>query len=88
LDPLIFCTELAAFFEVRGPSQTDEVPKGKKSRVRYFGFERTSFGIVHVRTDGERLLIFTHSGKKGLKEAYRFQVDEDHKATPAKIVKR
>jgi hypothetical protein len=23
-------------------------------------FERTSFGIVHVRTDGARVLVFTH----------------------------
>ena len=53
----------------------------------YFGFERSSFGIVHVRTDGERLLIFTHSGKKGLKEAYRFRVDATHRATPGEVKK-
>jgi beta-lactamase superfamily II metal-dependent hydrolase len=41
----------------------------------YFGFERTNFGIVHVRTDGERVLVFTHSGKKGMNEAYRFTVN-------------
>ena len=29
-----------------------------------FGFERTNFGIIHIRTDGERVLVFTHSGKK------------------------
>ncbi len=38
------------------------------------GFERTNFGIIHVRTDGERVLVFTHSGKAGLNEAYRFRV--------------
>jgi hypothetical protein len=86
IDPLIFCTELAAFFELRGWSQAEKTPKGKKTR--FFGFERTSFGIVHLRTDGERLLIFTHSGKKGLKEAYRFRVDADHQVTPQKVVKR
>lgn len=41
----------------------------------FFGFERTNFGIVHIRTDGERVLAFTHSGKKGLNEAYRFTVN-------------
>ena len=41
----------------------------------YFGFERTNFGIVHIRTDGQRVLVFTHSGKKGMNEAYRFTVD-------------
>jgi beta-lactamase superfamily II metal-dependent hydrolase len=40
----------------------------------YFGFERTNFGIIHVRTDGERVLVFSHSGKKGTNEAYSFTV--------------
>ncbi len=40
----------------------------------FYAFERTNFGIVHVRTDGERVLVFTHSGKKGTNEAYRFTV--------------
>lgn len=47
----------------------------------YFGFERRNFGIIHVRTDGERLLVFTHSGKEGLREAYRYTVDPDHEVT-------
>jgi beta-lactamase superfamily II metal-dependent hydrolase len=45
---------------------------------RFFSFERTNFGIVHVRTDGQRVLVFTHSGKKGLNEAYRFTVSATH----------
>jgi hypothetical protein len=80
--PLVLCTELAAFFEMRGVS----VPKG--GGKSYFGFERTSFGIVHVRTDGTRLLVFTHTGKKGLKEAYRFRVNADHTATPERVKQR
>jgi beta-lactamase superfamily II metal-dependent hydrolase len=43
----------------------------------FYGFERLNFGIIHVRTDGERVLTFTHSGKKGLNEAYRFTVTRD-----------
>ena len=55
----------------------------------YYGFERTNFGIVHIRTDGERVLVFTHSGKKGLNEAYRFEVDAQHNVTFApKTTKR
>ena len=77
--PLVLCTELAAFFEARGSSKPTQGGK------EYFGFERTSYGIVHVRTDGERLLIFTHSGKKGIKEAYRFRVDVNHAATPEAV---
>lgn len=43
----------------------------------YYGFERTNFGIIHVRTDGERVLIFTHSGKTNVNEAYVFTVKLD-----------
>ncbi|MCT2398828.1 ComEC/Rec2 family competence protein [Novosphingobium mangrovi (ex Huang et al. 2023)] len=64
---VIFITELAAFFKVIGYTED-------KAGRRFFAFERTNFGICHVRTDGERVLAFTHSGKKGMNEAYRFTV--------------
>ena len=35
---------------------------------------RAAFGIVRVRTDGERLLVFTNSGQADLKEAYAFSM--------------
>jgi hypothetical protein len=55
----------------------------------FYAFERTNFGIVHVRTDGERVLAFTHSGKEGMNEAYRFTVSPSGEATfAAKVVKR
>jgi len=44
-------------------------------RPSFYAFERTNFGIINVRTDGKRVLIFTHSGKKGLNEAYVFEVE-------------
>lgn len=80
---LVFCTELAAFFEVRGMSR--ELKSGGKT---YFGFERTNFGIIQIRTDGERVLVFTHSGKEEMKEAYRFTVDSKHGVKFAKDVKK
>lgn len=43
----------------------------------FFAFERTNFGIIHIRTDGTRVLAFTHSGKKGVNEAYSFTVTKD-----------
>lgn len=49
-------------------------PKPRSKPDFFFGFQRTNFGIVHVRTDGERVLAFTHTGKRGLNEAYRFSV--------------
>jgi hypothetical protein len=64
---VIFCTELAAFFSTKG------YVKDARGRS-FYAFERTNFGIVHVRTDGERVLAFTHSGKAGMNEAYRFKV--------------
>jgi len=82
---LIFCTELAAFFELRGLSKSLE---GRKKGRTYFGFERTNFGIIQIRTDGMRVLVFTHSGKSEMKEAYRFTVDEEHKVPFAKDVKK
>lgn len=65
---IIFCTELAAFFKTIGYVND---ANGR----RFFAFERTNFGIAHIRTDGMRVLAFTHSGKKGMNEAYRFTVD-------------
>ena len=82
---LVFCTELAAFFELRGLSKALE---GKKKGKTYFGFERTNFGIIQIRTDGRRVLVFTHSGKADMKEAYRFTVDDKHHVKFAKDVKK
>ena len=79
---LVFCTELAAFFEMRGYSRTVDGDRG------FFGFERTNFGIIQIRTDGERVLVFTHSGKESMKEAYAFTVDADHNVAWAKVDKR
>jgi len=58
----------------------------EKALPSYFGFERTNFGIIHIRTDGERVLVFTHSGKEGMREAYRFKVDANHEIEFAKDV--
>lgn len=52
-------------------------PQSGDPRPLFYGFERTNFGIIHIRTDGERVLVFTHSGKRGLNEAYRFRVTVD-----------
>jgi hypothetical protein len=40
----------------------------------FAGFERYNFGIINVRTDGERVLVFTYSAEQGAYEAYRFTV--------------
>jgi hypothetical protein len=71
--PLVFCTELAAFFSYLGELRLPDSGRAVSA------FERTNFGIIHVRTDGERVLVFTHSGKEDMKEAYRFRVDSQHR---------
>jgi hypothetical protein len=77
-EPVVFVTELAAFFSMLGPVTTKD---GKK----VFGFERSAYGIVHCRTDGKRLLVYTHSGKEDQKEAYAFVVGADGTVTPDKV---
>lgn len=52
-------------------------PKPEDPQDAFFSFERTNFGIVHIRTDGSRVLVFTHSGKEGMNEAYSFTVKMD-----------
>jgi hypothetical protein len=79
--------DLAAYFkehkdESFSGEQLRQMFSGKaeldpKPRRPVFGFRRSNFGIIHVRTDGERVLVFTHSGKAGVNEAYRFSVTLD-----------
>jgi hypothetical protein len=43
---------------------------------RFYGFQRTAYGMVKIRSDGERLLVSTNSGKDDMKEAYAYQRDK------------
>lgn len=88
-EPLIFVTELIAFFNLEGWSKlTERNPDKKKVRERgeFFGFSRTAYGIVKTRTDGSRLLVYTNSGKAELKEAYVYVLDANGQPTPAPVV--
>lgn len=71
---LVFVTELVAFFKTEGPAK---VISGKSKGKSIYAFSRTAYGIVHVRTDGKRLMVFTHSGQKDLKEAYAYDIAAD-----------
>jgi beta-lactamase superfamily II metal-dependent hydrolase len=103
-EPLIFVTELVAFFEVVGPTRPEWhqwgdkdvftpdpggglllLPKQKRGRS-FFAFRRTAFGLVRVRTDGKRLLVYTNSGQAKLKEAYAYTVGRDGEPVPADVV--
>lgn len=71
---LVFVTELVAFFKTEGPAK---LISGKSKGKNIYAFSRTAYGIVHIRTDGKRLLVFTHSGQKDLKEAYAYDIAAD-----------
>jgi beta-lactamase superfamily II metal-dependent hydrolase len=55
-----------------------------EERGRFFAFSRAAFGLVMVRTDGERLLVYTNSGRTDLKEAYAFGT-EDGETVPVQV---
>jgi len=89
---LVFVTELVAFFETVGWVRPDEKvgvdDKPPKDRNRnFYGFRRTAYGQVRVRTDGKRLLVYTNSGQKDMKEDYAFIAEEPGEATPVEVVK-
>jgi beta-lactamase superfamily II metal-dependent hydrolase len=85
---ILFSTELAAFFKTKDYAHTRqelsaffgnsdnraETAFGPNEPRSFFAFERTNFGLIHIRTDGERVLVFTHSGKDFVNEGYRFDI--------------
>lgn len=85
-EPLVFVTELVAFFNVEGYSRLVDAKKAAR-RGDFFGFSRTAFGMVKTRTDGQRLLVYTDSGNLRLKEAYAYQIDASGVPAPAQVVR-
>jgi hypothetical protein len=85
-EPLIFVTELVAFFNVEGMSRLLDDKKAAK-RGPFFGFSRTAFGIVKTRTNGRRLLVYTDSGNVQMKEAYAYALDASGVPQPAVVVR-
>ena len=89
---VLFVTELVAFFKTVGwviPDAKNGVegraPKG--SEENFFAFSRTAYGIVRVRTDGKRLLVYTNSGESKTKEAYAYTATKSGRVTPVAIRK-
>ena len=85
-EPLVFVTELVAFFNAEGWSRLADSVKAKK-RGDFFGFSRTAFGTVKTRTDGKRLFIFTDSGNITKKEAYAYTLDSSGVPVPAPVLR-
>jgi beta-lactamase superfamily II metal-dependent hydrolase len=98
-EPLIFVTELVAFFEVEGlvDPERHQIKGGKavikdgaavdlkKVKNRFFAFSRAAFGIVMVRTDGDRLLVYTNSAQSDMKEVYAYTFNSMGKPEPAEV---
>jgi beta-lactamase superfamily II metal-dependent hydrolase len=101
--PLIFVTELVAFFRTEGfitpefhrmQGEQLEFANGEvvidteaQERGRFFAFSRAAFGIVKMRTDGQRVLVYTYSGQTTLKEAYAYRVDAGGAVVPERVKK-
>jgi len=92
-EPVVFITELAAFYGVVG-SVTPEshltdaggnIVLNPKALKAFFAFQRLAFGAVRIRTDGKRLLVYTDSAKATVKEAYAYEVDAAHKVKPVAV---
>jgi beta-lactamase superfamily II metal-dependent hydrolase len=100
-EPLIFVTELVAFFNAEGYIRpefhkfknnkpvlvNDQVEINPKAKKRFFAFSRTAFGIVKVRTDGDRLFVYTNSGQADLKEAYAYEMNDQEEPEPVLVRK-
>lgn len=84
--PLIFCTELSAFFQSLGPTQPEfHKPNGAELQPKprqFHAFRREQWGIIHLRTDGQRLVLHAR-GALGAHETYVFRVDPAGNCKPA-----
>jgi beta-lactamase superfamily II metal-dependent hydrolase len=78
--PLIYVTEMVAFFQRLGTIEMHTVARdgtvAKNGTTITNAYRKAAFGIVHVRTDGERVLVATHSGRDDQKESYAFHVNK------------
>jgi hypothetical protein len=83
---LVFVTEMVAFFQMMGWSVRDVAP-GTAAGASFFAFKRTAYGLVRVRTDGRRMLVFTDSGERDIKEAYAYTVASPGAAVPVAVQK-
>lgn len=85
-EPLVFVTELVAFFQVEGWSRLSN-EKAAAKRGEFFAFSRAAYGIVKTRTDGKRLLVYTDSANLAMKEAYAYELDAVGVPQPVEVLR-
>lgn len=88
-EPVVFVTNLAAFDRWAGEAFY-AVRRGKTwqpdlARGVFYARERTAYGIIHVRTDGRRLLVVRRGARQDRHEPYAYVVDARGRAKAAKI---
>lgn len=78
-EPVVFVTNLAAFDRWAGEAfyafKDGEGWRADLERGVFYARERTSYGIIHVRTDGERLLVVRRGARRDRHESYAYSLD-------------
>ncbi len=90
VDPVIFVTNLAAFDRWVGkafPAKQDAsgtwVPD--TNAKPFYARERTRYGAVHLRTDGQRILVVRFGARREGREEYAYAVDATGRASPSPV---
>jgi len=92
-EPVIFSTEICSFFKYRGPALPAKRIKEdneykyypKKGGKHFFAHEKKQPGIIHIRTDGKKVLAVRHSSNEGIKESYLYEISQEIKSMNNKI---
>lgn len=88
-EPVVFVTNLSAFDRWAGEAfyavREGDTWQPDIARGVFYARERTAFGIIHLRTDGERLLVARKGARKDRHEAYAYVVAADGSATSVAI---
>jgi ribonuclease BN (tRNA processing enzyme) len=71
--PLLFSTGLVAGYAYRHLARAE--PRRDASTRAFHAFERLHFGVIRVRTDGERVLVAPETAADPIKDAYAFRVN-------------
>jgi beta-lactamase superfamily II metal-dependent hydrolase len=80
-EPVVFVTNLAAFDRWAGEAfyavKDGDGWRPDVARGTFYARERTAYGIIHVRTDGQRLLVARRGAREDRLEAYAYEVSSD-----------
>lgn len=87
--PVVFVTNLSAFDRWAGEAfyaiKDGDSWKPDIQRGTFYARERTAYGIIHLRTNGERLLVVRRGARNDRYEAYAYTVAPDGSATSVAI---